>query len=313
MSRVPILAVLLLTLSAGNARAHAQSAGTPVLISREEIPVGSGAAAEAPNAASSAAPEVGTGCLLLFDSNRGVAAGRWRVGAVIRSMPCEKAQIRPGSVAIFLGGKKAKDFTAEDVPEFERGGAIGSAVELEVLEGDGEVRKVVLTRAAIPESGTVDVILPDGQTVKSATFGGHLPLSDAVRAAAKNSEAPTPSPGALPSERTCRGVAAACSSRNSVVCTLGSGCIQRGNCSGASTQTTCPGRDQYSCATTPGCVWMARAKSCTGMGQSCFGQDAAACNSIRGCTWTSTCTGVATPCSSLDGVHCPLQPGCSFR
>lgn len=267
------------------------------------IPARSRTSAEVSKPASAAAPQVGTGCILLFDSNREVAAGRWRVGAVVRTTPCEKAQIRPGSVAISLGGKTANDFARKDIPEFDSG-AVGSTVELEILARDGEVRKTILTRAAIPKFGTVDVLLPEGQ-ITSTTFGGDLPISDAVWDAVRNSQ------GALPNERACRGIAVACSSRNPLDCTLGAGCIERGNCSGASSQTTCVGRDRYICETTPGCFWAASTRTCDGLGQSCFGQDAAACESIRGCTWIPLCMGIPTPCASLSERLCTSQPGCS--
>lgn len=291
-----------------------------VTVGREQkvvtIPAGSGAAsAAAPQATAPPPPEVGTGCILLFDPNRDVAAGRWRAGAVIRDTPCDKAQIRAGTVALSLGRKKAKDFTTDDTQEFQSGGPIGSTVELEVLDRDGEVRKVTLTRAAMPAEGTVDVIQLDGQTVRSATFGGERSLQDALRAAVVVEPPPAvpPSPGTAPTAaKTCTGVPVACGLRNPVTCALGAGCSARGNCTG--TGQTCAGKSQFTCATTPGCFWMAGTKTCTGMGQTCFGKTSAvACTAVAGCTWTALCLGIPTPCASLSEALCALQPGCSWR
>ncbi len=109
----------------------------------------------------------------------------------------------------------------------------------------------------------------------------------------------------------CTGVAVDCSQRSGSACNSGSGCRADGLCTGMPTET-CFGKAQFSCALTPGCIWQSFTKTCSGV-LVCGGKGKFACGLTAGCSWLSSCSGSATPCSTLSQTKCGNQPGCSWR
>ncbi|HEV7503689.1 MAG TPA: hypothetical protein VGS07_02130 [Thermoanaerobaculia bacterium] len=109
----------------------------------------------------------------------------------------------------------------------------------------------------------------------------------------------------------CTGIAVDCFQRSGSNCSSGSGCLASGLCTGVPSET-CFGKAQFSCGVTPGCFWQSFTRTCSGV-LVCAGKGRFACNLTAGCSWLSSCTGTATPCSSLSQKQCEKQPGCSFR
>src|SRR5580765_173475 len=135
-----------------------------------------------PEPANAAAPEpLGSGCFLIHEDEsdtsklmskvRPAAASGWKVGAVLRKSPCDNAGIRPGSFVISIGGTKATDLTRENRWKLENG-PLGAKVTWELMEREGDiwgsrglsVSTVVITPAALPAIGTMEVLQPDGKT-----------------------------------------------------------------------------------------------------------------------------------------------------
>ncbi len=258
---------------------------------------------------------VGSGCFLLFDQETLVPAGRWKVGGVIRNGPCDKGGIRPGGIVLSLGGKKAKDLGPTDLEKLD-GGPAGTKVAWEVIDPEGEVKKVVLLQVAYPKSGSVEVLQPDGRSVKTVAYDGYDSMIKAFRSSLPDSAAPavkTPSAAPLPSAtaKSCVGNATSCWLRPAGTCTFGRGCVASGSCTGYA--GSCFGKSQFSCAATPGCFWISYSKTCGGVGPTCIGKAQFACSATPGCSWISTCAGTPTPCASLGEADCGLQPGCSWR
>lgn len=111
------------------------------------------------------------------------ATGRWMVHAVVKGGPADRAGVQPGSIVISGGGIKMKDATEQDLAKIDAG-APGSTLEAEILDRSGDLRKVVITRGPIAESGRLDVLDADGKTIRQATYDRDHPLGSAPAAPA---------------------------------------------------------------------------------------------------------------------------------
>ncbi len=257
------------------------------------------------------APAARTGCLLDKDP-----VGRWIVRAVAMGSGCDKARVRPGAIVVSANGKKMQEATADDLEKLD-GGAVGSTVEGEILDADGTFRKVLITRAVLPEAGSMSVLQADGRSVRGGSFDRARPFDAA--GSAPPSDAPAKRPAApVPTEfksatRSCIGIALTCEQRADFQCGLGVGCMSSGgSCNGVPVGGGCPGKAQAQCTVTPGCSWMFNA--CIGLGATCASNSNQwSCNSKLGCSWKASCTGFAMPCGSLNEASCGLQPGCFLQ
>ncbi len=284
------------------------------------VTIASASSATSPSASGPSADAedvtIGSGCFLLFDQEKLVPAGRWRVGGVIKNGPCDKGGIRPGGIVLSLGGKKAKDLSPDDLEKLD-GGPAGTKLTWEVVDREGEIKKVVLVQIAYPKSGSVEVMQPDGQSVRTVPYDGYDSMIQAFRSSLLDSSSTAPAatvstPSPTPSTaRRCVGKATSCWLRPAGTCTSGRGCVPSGNCLGFA--GSCFGKSEFTCATTPGCYWMSFSKTCSGMGPTCAGKTEYTCAATPGCNWVSSCAGTATPCALLGETDCFSQPGCNWQ
>jgi len=273
------------------------------------VSIPSGNAASAGVAVSTAPAAKGhTGGWVTKDS-----AGRWINAGQIKGGPLDKTGSRPGNIIVSIAGKRAKDLTPEDLEKLDEG-PVGSTLEAQELDQEGDLRKLVITREVLPESGIMLVLQANGKTIKEVPFDKAHPFDGAApaNAAAGGLPSPVPAVPAYEDTRTCQGYATPCGQRGTYNCMLGSGCFSGGGgCTGTPTMEGCFGKSQYACATTQGCFWAFN--SCSGTA-SCSGfANQWACQVVLGCQWSDACTGFAVPCESLTQFTCAQQPGCMFR
>ncbi len=119
--------------------------------------------------------------------------------------------------------------------------------------------------------------------------------------------------GTISIPKSCRGVAASCSSRTSGTCASVRGCSTEGECDGLS--SSCYSQySSYSCTSQQGCYWSSLNKSCSGSARSCrLFSGSSSCVSQNGCSWRYTCEGVSTACVLLGEFDCEQQPGCTWN
>jgi hypothetical protein len=220
-----------------------------------------------------------TACLLDQD-----AVGRWIVKAIAKGGPCDKAGVRPGAIVVSAGGRKMKDATPQDLEKLDEG-PVGSTLEGELLDVDGNFQKVTIVRAQLPEVGSMTLLQADGKTVKDVAFDTTHPFASGGASSAVTPRIAAPAM-AIPRTPQCLGTATPCSLRQEWNCALGSGCnAGGGQCQGV------PIGQRY-------------VYSCAGFANKF------ACQGVTGCSWQAACTGFAFPCQSLQGPACTLQPGC---
>jgi len=110
---------------------------------------------------------------------------------------------------------------------------------------------------------------------------------------------------------TCQGTATPCVELTLIGCALADGCDPMEACTG--TPPACATLvTQQVCNGISGCDWNGQDQVCEGTADACNTHAQSSQCTMNGCTW-SVCGGTAVECSSLDGIACALQPGCSIN
>jgi len=110
---------------------------------------------------------------------------------------------------------------------------------------------------------------------------------------------------------TCQGTATPCAELTLIGCALADGCDPMESCTG--TPPACATLvTQQVCNGISGCNWNNQDDLCEGTADACSTHAQSSQCTMNGCTWT-VCGGTPVECSSLDGIACALQPGCSIN